>query len=341
MDTSNRRSGPSAARDWQGIARSIRILLLVAACLLALPGGTRAQFQEDYRFKGRFLDTKGQPIANVHATFRNIENGARIEFSSRGDGTFDRRMIPAGTYEVQFEKSGYITRVEQFGWIAAASRTILKEAEIVLESQGAHAARELDQKGQKLYKEAYAALESNDCATATTKSRELLAAGAGEREYAIRFLLARCEAMAGDNQAAAAEYALVVALNPKLFEGHFDYAGVLEKLGEHDRALAEYAQAAELNPSSADTQYNMSAIYFARQDFDAATTHLQKTIALDSTYAAAHKVLGLTALQAKPADLAAARRMLTRYLELDPTAGDADEIRTVLREIEAMQSPHK
>ena len=301
MHTPCSRGGAFAGRAQHAI-RGIRALLLAGACLLALVESAPGQMQEDYRFKGRFVDTQGQPLGKVHATFRNVETGARIEFSSRDDGTFDRRMIPAGSYEVQFEKPGYLTRVEQFHWVATANRTILKEAEIVLESQGSRAARELDQKSQQMYKEAYAALESNDCNSATAKGESLLALGAGDREYAVRFLLGRCRALAGENQAAAVEYAQVVALKPDLFEAHFDYAAVLEKLGDHDRALAEYSRAAELNPRSTDAQYNIGAIHFARQELDAATVHLEKAIALDSTFALAHKVLGFTALQTKPAD---------------------------------------
>ena len=329
----------SAARGMRCAAALACLLLAVVAPPFA--GRAAAQMQEDYRFKGRFVDVQGKPIPEVHATLRNVDTGARIEFTSRDDGTFDRRMIPSGEYAAHFEKAGYTVREEQFHWAVRAPQVIVKVAEIVLETQGARQARELDRKSAELYRQAYAALDSNDCMTASSKAQQLLALGAGDWEYAVRFVIARCQALAGDNQAAVAEYGRVTALKPDLFEAHFDRAGVLEKLRNMDDALTEYARAAELRPNDAEVQYCIGAIHFGRQELDGAKVHLARTIAIDSTHALAHKVLGFVALQETPADPVAARRWLERYLALAPAADDGEQVRKLVQELAVMPAPKR
>ena len=306
---------------------------VIAATMTILASPVRAQFVEDYRFKGRIVDTQGAPIAAVHVTFRDLETGARIVFSSKKDGTFDRRMVPHGIYEVRFEKEGYATRIERFDWSAVSSTTIVKDAEIVMESQGARAEREMSKKAAQLYDEAYAALTANDCATAQGKAMALLDLGAGDREYAVRFVLARCHAQAGADSTAAAEYAQVIALKPDLFEAHFDLGGVLERLGQHERAVEEFVRAAALRPDDAESHYNAGALLFDMHQFDAARSHLERAVAADSTHALAYKALGYAHLQGEQKDLVAARRALERYLVLQPQAPDSAQVREIIRSL--------
>ena len=191
--------------------RSILAALLVSLLAATTP---RAQLVEDYRFKGKVTDLAGKPLPGVKITFSETVSRARIVFTTSDEGTFDRRMIPHGAYEVSFEKPGYVTRVESFGWTAYAAATIVKEAQIQLESEVERARKELGKKEAKLYETAYSALSAGDCPTARRNAEELLGLVAGSYEYAVRFVLARCHAMQGEIDPAIDEY--LVGVSPKL-----------------------------------------------------------------------------------------------------------------------------
>ncbi len=299
------------------------------------PSAAAAQLIEDYRFKGKVVDTAGMPIPKVQVTFRDVETGGRIVFTTKDDGTFDRRMIQHGVYEVSFEKEGYVSRTERFDWSLSPTGTIVKEATIVLENQSVRAKRELGKKAAALYEEAYAALAANDCPTARRKAEELLALGAGDWEYAVRFVLARCYAIQGELGSSVYEYRNVLALKPDLFEARFDLGLVLERQGKAEEALVEYAAAAELHPDDAEVQYNLGAGLFRKQDLERARPHLEKAVALDSLHAQAAKALGFVHIQSQTKDLVAAKRLLQRYLDLEPDAADAAQIRALVQELEA------
>ncbi len=295
----------------------------------------RGQLSEDYRFQGKVIDQRGKPIPTVHVTLHDPQTGNRIVFDTEENGTFDRRMIPAGVYDATFEKSGYVSHQEQFDWSASGAETIIKVAQIVLESEADRARQELGEKAAKLYQGAYAALQEGDYPTARQKAEELLSLGAGSYEYAVRFVIARCQAMQGELDPAVEEYGRVLALKPDLFEGHFDLAGVLERQGKHDEALLEYARAEALNPEDAETQYDIGVILLKeKQDYEQARTHLARTVELIPTHSQAIKALAFANLWAEKQDLTEGLRLLRRYLELEPEAADAGQIREILQSFE-------
>src|SRR5262249_17946062 len=110
--------------------RWITLVMLIALAPVVLHAQT-----EDYRFKGKIVDTAGKPVGGVRVTFKDVSNGAKITFTSEKDGSFDRRMIPSGQYNVTFEKDGYATRTEKFDWSASQAETKTIEAQVVLETK--------------------------------------------------------------------------------------------------------------------------------------------------------------------------------------------------------------
>jgi len=317
------------------IRRAAAVLAAAHLAALLAAGSARGQLVEDYRFRGKVIDQHGKPIPKVQVSFHNLQTGARIEFTTEEDGTFDRRMIPHGIYEATFQKDGFVSHRESLDWSAAAPQTIEKVAQIVLENQADRARKELGKKAAKLYEDAYAALRLSDCVTARKNAEALLALGAGSFEYAVRFVLARCHAMKDEVEAAVAEYEKVLALKPGLFEAHFDLALLLEKQGNHTEALQEYAKAAELRPADAETQYNMGAILFKKGDYEAAKPHLEKAIELNPAHSQAIKALGFADLQGEKKDVAAGVQLLKKYLELEPKAKDAAQIQEIVKAFEA------
>jgi len=310
----------------------MRRVVLIVMTVLAV-GVAQAQMVEDYRFKGRVLDGAGKPIADVKITLRDIESGTRFEFETHEDGRFDRRMIPHAKYEAVFAKQGYATHTQMFDWSMSTDDVETVEVQVVLSSDSERARQEMGKKAAALYEEAYAALQKNDCGQAGAKAREILTLGAGGYEYAVRFIMARCHAVQGQNAEAIAEYEKVLALKPDFFEARFDLATLLEKQGQHDAALEQYDQAAALRPDNVEVQYNVGAMLLQRQMFERARVYLQNAVDLDSTHAEAAKGLGFAYLQGETRDMEAARRYLERYLALKPDAPDATEIRAIIAEM--------
>jgi Tfp pilus assembly protein PilF len=321
-----------------GARRALALRLCLGACLalvLGLGAPPRAQLSEDYRFQGTVVGQDGKPIPSVNVLLHDRQAGTRIVFVTNADGTFDRRMIPCGVYEASFDKTGYVGYTEHFDWSAMNAQTSIKIAHVVLEKESDRARRELGVKAAKLYEDAYAALVAGDPAKARAKAEELLALGAGNYEYAVRFVIARSYAMQNDNDNAVAEYNRVLALKPELFEAHFDLAGILEKQAKTDDALAEYRRAADLSPGDAETQYNIGAILLReKQDYDQAKIYLGRAVELNPDHSQAIKALGFANLWATQADIPEGVRLLKRYLELEPQAGDAAQIREIVKSFE-------
>ena len=309
----------------------IRWITLVM--LIALAPVTLHAQADDYRFKGTIVDTAGKPIGGVRITFKDLSNGARITFTSEKDGEFDRRMIPSGQYLVTFEKDGYATHEEKFDWSATQNETKTVEARVVLESQAAPVEPPMDKEASVLYEKAYAALQAGNCDEATTEARALLSKGAGEREYAARFIIARCAANQQKFDEAVTEYRRALNLKSDFFEARFDLASVLDRQGKHDEAIQEYEEAVKLQPKNEDAQYNLGALLMQQKQYDRARTHLEAAVSADSTNAMAAKALGFACLQGEKKDLKSAKRYLSRYLELQPDAPDAKDIRATIAEI--------
>lgn len=315
--------------------RAARAAVLWGAFLwLASVTSIRSQLVEDYRFKGIIVDTTEQPISRVLVTFRDVETGARIVFTTELNGTFDRHMIPHAVYHVTFEKAGYATYTQTFDWSASPPSPVTKEGRIVLESEVVRTRRELGAKAAQLYEDAYASMAANDCVRARQKAEELLALGAGDWEYAVRFVLARCSAMSEALEQAVVQYRDVLALRPDLFEARFDLGLILERLGEHAAAIEQFEAAAGLHPGDAEVRYNIGAIHLRGLEFEAARPHLEKAVALDSTHAQAIKALGFVQLQGDVKNLAWAARLLRKYLALEPEAPDSAAIREILATLE-------
>jgi tetratricopeptide (TPR) repeat protein len=308
------------------------IALLVLLCSAPL---VRGQLSEDYRFQGKVIDQHGKPIPTVRVTLHDSRTGTRLVFETDEDGTFDRRMIPLGVYDLTVEKPGYVPYLEHFDWSADSPQTVIKIAQIVLESEADRARKALGEKAAKLYEDAYAALVANDFQTARKKAEALLELGAGDYEYAVRFVIARSQAMQGEVDLAKAEYGRVLGLKPDLFEAHFDLAGLYERQGKTDDALREYRRAGEINPTDAETQYDLGVIYMKeKQDYEQARVHLAEALKLDPNHVQAIKALGLLNLWSAKPDVAEGMRLLKRYLELQPQAPDTAEIREILESFE-------
>ena len=102
--------------------------VVLATVLILGAVQVRAQLVEDYRFRGKVVDTAGKPLDRVRFTFREVTSGQLMTFDTDAQGAFDRRMIAHGVYEVAIEKAGYVSQHLSYDWSASAATTIDKQA---------------------------------------------------------------------------------------------------------------------------------------------------------------------------------------------------------------------
>ena len=120
----------------------------------------------------------------------------------------------------------------------------------------------------------------------------------------------------GDLEAAIADYAKAIALNPKDALAYNNRAVANVQKGDLDAAIADYNKAIALNPKDALAYRNRGNAYFHKHDLDAAIADYNKAIALDPKDALAYYNQG-NAYQYK-GDLDAAIADYNKAIALNP-----------------------
>lgn len=100
-----------------------------------------------------------------------------------------------------------------------------------------------------------------------------------------------------DWSGAEAEYRRAIELNPKYATAHQWAALNLAAVGRLDEAISEIRQAEELDPLSPIINSNMEWVLYLTRRNDDAIAHCQKTLAIDTSFFATHKYLGLAYVQ--------------------------------------------
>jgi tetratricopeptide (TPR) repeat protein len=123
-----------------------------------------------------------------------------------------------------------------------------------------------------------------------------------------------------------------IEVAPGTWAYHFNRARAYAQMQEWDEAIAGYHTAAALFPDDYVTQFNLAKALQASGDIAGAIAGFGRAIALAPGQADFHRSHGL-ALEAarRPQDAAAAYHV---YLALDPTASDAEQVRTRIRQLE-------
>lgn len=119
----------------------------------------------------------------------------------------------------------------------------------------------------------------------------------------------------GDDAAAAALYARVLAIDPADAVAAFNRANCLVRLGRGAEAEADYARALNLDPAFAEAWFNLAGVVRARGRVDAARGYLARALVIDHAYADA--VYNLAALEFEAGRLAEAAVQWEHYLTLD------------------------
>jgi len=97
----------------------------------------------------------------------------------------------------------------------------------------------------------------------------------------------------GKLEAAAAQYARALRLDPGSAEAHLNLGILLSHQGQLEAAAAQYARALRLDPGSAEAHYNLGVILSRQGKVAAAAAHYAQAVRLNPGYAEAHYNLGV------------------------------------------------
>jgi Flp pilus assembly protein TadD len=130
---------------------------------------------------------------------------------------------------------------------------------------------------------------------------------------------------------------VIVDAKPDDAEAWMSLGDLYAQAGESAKSEAAYNKVTELDPEHAyRTYFNLGAVIENRDNLSEADNRkaadaFRKAIEIKPDYALAYRHLGYTLLRS--GDLPGAKKALQKYLELDPKASDAGEIRSTVKSL--------
>ncbi|MGR6915061.1 tetratricopeptide repeat protein [[Actinomadura] parvosata] len=147
-----------------------------------------------------------------------------------------------------------------------------------------------------------------------------LAGALGEEHPVHRLVLyanrAQLQAMAGQPEAALADYTRAIEIDPGYPDYYLDRGNLLHELGRDEEALADYETVMRLSPPFPEAYYNRSEVRYAAGDLEGARADLDHTLELDPEFAPAY--VNRCGLHVAAGDYPRARQDVERGLELAP-----------------------
>jgi tetratricopeptide (TPR) repeat protein len=138
----------------------------------------------------------------------------------------------------------------------------------------------------------------------------------------------------GDDEAALPAYLALVEADPKNNQAWMALGGLYAKRDERDKSEQAYRKVSELDPANAHkTFYNIGVLIEKKPDLTDEDTKqaieaYRKAIEVNADYAPAHRSLGYALIRL--GEMAEAKKELARYVELEPKAKDAAEVKSIL-----------
>jgi len=147
-------------------------------------------------------------------------------------------------------------------------------------------------------------------------------------------LAAGVAAQNGDDAAALQAHEALVEIDPKNNQSWMALGSLYAKRGEREKSEQAYRKVSELDPANAHkTFYNIGVLIEKKPDLTDDDTRqaieaYRKSIEVRSDYAPAHRSLGYALIRL--GEMAEAKKELARYVELEPKAKDAAEVKSIL-----------
>jgi predicted O-linked N-acetylglucosamine transferase (SPINDLY family) len=120
---------------------------------------------------------------------------------------------------------------------------------------------------------------------------------------------------------AVATYRHAIAVNPGMFEAHYNLGIALHDQGKADDAILSYQGALAVNPDFAAAHHGIALVYSDQDKFEAAIEHYRKAIALAPRFAVAYNNLG-NALRAQ-GKLDDATQCYKNAIDIEPDFAEA------------------
>jgi len=302
----------------KGVMNRKLLFLLIAAFFIlnVIPSNL---FAAEGRLKGKVVDENAKPLADVKITLFDRDRGIKYECQTDEEGNYYRRGIKPSTYEITFEKEGYIPIIDELR-VRLGSE---EELNVVMKKiEAAVVGGDDFLEAEKLYK------EEKYQEAADAFGRVIV----GNPMYAEAYSnLGRCYLKLEQLDKAIENLNKAVELKPALAVAYRYLGEALLTKEEKDKGKDALTKASELKPDDAEFHYNLGAIYYNHDLTDEAISEYLKTLELDAKMGKVFYQLGWAYF--KKGELEKAIESFEKFLEIDPKSPHASEVKGVLEEL--------
>jgi len=299
-----------------GKIRGAAIVILAFAMFLCVAASAVAQ---ESLIEGVVVDRDGKPIADAKIVFAHKSQGNRFTLKSNKSGKFMKVGMPLGLYVVAAEADGFVPLNGEVNVDVGRNQAL----KLVLEKVPVQAKQDPDlAEGTRLFqagqfKEALPFFQK-----VIDRTPNNVEAG-----YALALSLLR----AGQVDEAIARFEKVREMKPDMVQVYLALGECYFGKGESEKALSFFDRALELQPNSAEVYYNMGLIHYKNNQTEKAIQSFSVSQSLDPKFAATYYQLGLAYI--KQGDMEKAVANLEKYLELQPDAPQAAQVRAIIDQI--------
>lgn len=309
---------------------------LFVSVLLLAPG--RASAQEwrggKARVEGSVKNEKGEPIAGVKVALRWGKSGhGGPDLTTDKKGRWSFFGLVGGPWDIDFDAAGYLPKKISVEFKEAERNPPI---DVQLEPVPAQTHEELMVGGQKLSKEAAAAIEAGNASLSAkdyAEARESYMKVLAEMPDFAPLLLRIAAAYYGENNAdEALKYARrVTDKTPEDYQAWRLVAEIELQRGNLEEGKAALAKVPEEKITDAQPYLNIGIILLNKKKPAEAELAFGKAIAVKPDMAEAYYYRGLARLQQK--HMAEAKADFQKNLELAPNGEEAKEIKELLKSI--------
>ncbi len=295
------------------------ILLLLALGLAVATASLSAQGMIG-AIKGTIRDTKTQaPLVDVKVVVTDPQSKAKHEVRTDKDGNLYKSGFYPGSYEISYEKEGYVPATTTMYIRPGETRDI----SITLEPmQAAKAGTDLFNQGLKQVGESMFREAAESFAQA-------LAADQGN--FLAFYYRGFCLEKQGNLDGALSDYGKAIELKPDFVLGLASLAKAYAKKGDFARAAGFYKKVYDLGTTDTNALYNYGVSLVNLGKNAEAKTMFEKVLAIDAAHADACYQLGLVLLGL--GDMAKAKQCLQTFLILAPEHKDAATAKAIIDSI--------
>ncbi len=321
--------------DLSKVAAAILLFSVVGVLLPA----SAAAMQFNARVSGTVINAAGNPLAGVKVTImlvnnRRVDPIPPTELTTDDEGRFFARNVRVGDSRLIFELDGYERHVDEREMRVGSQRIDvtmnIDEAALKVEAANIANAR---------YQEGYGAFTAGDFAGAIEQLQQALVMIEDSEENAaargsIHALMGRAYFEQRDMEQTVANYREWVRYQPEDANAHIELASALNEIGEREEAMVYFGHALERNPQDPTSLYNIGVVMVNSGGVEEGAALIARALEVQPEFPLALKALGYA--YARIEKYQEAVDVFEKYIEQDPDAADAAQIRDFVTALKAM-----